>query len=84
MYQTKFKRPLLALLVALAGLLMGCQSRPEYVRELPPQELLQPCPYVAERVSTNGGLAWTILEYRKALAMCNADKAALRLWADTP
>jgi hypothetical protein len=44
-------------------------------------ELLADCPYVAEKIKTNGELAWTILEYRKALELCNLDKQSLREWA---
>ncbi len=78
MYQTKFKRPLVGL---LAAFLTGC-STVEYVRELPPAELLWDCPVVVEQLRTNGQLALTILEYRKALEQCNADKASLREWAE--
>lgn len=70
----------LFLLVLLA--VPGCTTT-KYVRELPPVDLLAACPEVVERLVTNGDLAWTILEYRKALAQCNIDKESLRLWADT-
>jgi hypothetical protein len=62
------------------ALLPAC-STVKYVREAPPVELLADCPVVTERISTNGQLAWTILEYRKALGVCTLDKVALRAWA---
>lgn len=77
MYQLLCKRLSGALLVAF---LTGC-STIKYVRELPPQELLGDCPLVLEAYKTNRDLVWTILEYRKALAMCNLDKESLREWA---
>lgn len=62
--------------------LPGCSSKPQIpVRELPPAVLLLDCPEVAEKYKTNGDLAWTVLEYRKALASCNQDKRSLREWA---
>lgn len=64
--------------------LAGCSlipTKPQYVRELPPANLLADCPEVLERYKTNGDLAWTILEYRKALSTCNIDKRSLREWA---
>lgn len=67
------------LLLALLAL-PGCTTT-KYVRELPPVDLLAACPEVAERIATNGDLAWTILEYRKALSQCNIDKGSLREWA---
>ena len=63
-----------------AAFLTGC-STIKYVRELPPVELLADCPVVTERITTNGGLALTILEYRKALAECNINMESLREWA---
>ena len=67
--------------VALLGA-CSTQRPPEFVRELPPAALLQDCPAVTEQHATNGQLAATILEYRKALGSCNLDKASLRKWAD--
>ena len=88
MYLTKFKRPSVARRVAFLGLLLlvflavpGCTTT-KYIRELPPVDLLAACPEVLERHETNGDLAWTILEYRKALAQCNIDKGSLREWAE--
>lgn len=60
--------------------LAGC-STTKLVRELPPPDLLADCPEVVEQLKTNGGLAWTILEYRKAFSTCNIDKRSLREWA---
>ncbi len=88
MYLMKFKGPLLARRAAFLGLLLvlllalpACTTT-KYVRELPPADLLADCPEVLERHATNGDLAWTILEYRKALAHCNIDKESLREWAN--
>jgi hypothetical protein len=72
-----YKRLLVGL---LAAFLTGC-STVKYVRELPPVELLRDCPVVVEQYKTNGQLALTLLEYRKALAQCNIDKESLREWA---
>lgn len=87
MYLMKFRGPLVARRVAFLALLLlvllalpGCTTT-KYVRELPPVDLLAACPEVLERHETNGDLAWTILEYRKALAQCNIDKGSLREWA---
>lgn len=63
-----------------AAFLTGC-STIKYVRELPPVELLADCPVVTERITTNGGLALTILDYRASVAQCNLDKESLREWA---
>lgn len=68
--------------MALILVLPGCATQIKYVRELPPVELLADCPNVLERLRTNGELAWTILEYRKALVTCNLDKKSLREWAE--
>lgn len=67
--------------MGLLSLLLTACSTVKYVRELPPAELLQDCPVVAEQIKTNGQLALTILEYRKALDQCNLDKESLREWA---
>lgn len=69
------------LLAAFLVALPGC-STTKFITAKPPAELLADCPDVAERIATNGDLAWTILEYRKALGMCNLDKDSLRKWAD--
>ena len=88
MYLMKLKKPSVGRKAAFLGLLLlallalpGCSST-KYVRELPPVELLVSCPEVVERLVTNGDLAWTILEYRKALTQCNIDKESLRKWAE--
>lgn len=94
MYQTKYKKlskprlracklPLAVLLGLFLSLLVGCSSTKPvvYKRELPPQELLAECPYVREELTTNGGLARTILAYRASISTCNTDKASLREWA---
>lgn len=76
MYQKMCRGLLYALLMALPA----CSSTTKFVKVLPPQELLGDCPKVVELYKTNGDLVWTILEYRKALAMCNVDKESLREW----
>lgn len=81
MYRLTFKRLLVGLLVASLPACSLFKPRVEYVRELPPQDLLANCPEVVERISTNGDLAWTILEYRRAISTCNTDKRSLRKWA---
>lgn len=87
MYLTKLKRPSVARKVAFLALFLlvllalpGCTTT-KYVRELPPADLMASCPEVLERHETNGDLAWTIIEYRKALSQCNIDKGSLREWA---
>lgn len=69
-----------ALVMGLLAL-TACSTGPKWVRELPPQELLADCPTVVEELATNGGLARTILAYRRSLSTCNTDKASLREWA---
>jgi hypothetical protein len=64
----------------LAALATGCSSV-KYVRELPPVDLLRPCPAPTEQFKTNGELVKTLLAYRKALGDCNIDKESLREWA---
>lgn len=66
----------------LCFLLAGCASAPTVTKMLPPVDLLQDCGPVIELHATNGDLAGTILDYRKALHLCNNDKAALREWAN--
>jgi hypothetical protein len=48
------------------------------VRTLPPY--LEDCLHPVVDTSTNGGLARGLLAYRRALRVCNDDKAALREW----
>ncbi len=63
-----------------AGTLAGCGATlPSKV--LPPVELLQDCPESPIDTTTNGGLAKAIPILRHDIAVCNADKAALRQWA---
>lgn len=72
------------LLISTLAVLAGCSTTPTYVtvRELPSPELTADCPEPKARVATNADLAWTIIEYRKALRLCNLDKKALREWSD--
>ena len=65
----------------LMALLAGCATRIEYVRELPPVDLLADCPEPTLSVRTNGQLALSILALRATLAKCNIDKESLREWA---
>ena len=68
----------------LAGLLMaltGCATRIEYVRELPPLELLEDCKATLSEIRTNGQLAQAYLDAKNDLALCNIDKRSLREWA---
>jgi hypothetical protein len=71
------KLALAALLVALAG----CATRIEYVRELPPPELLEDCKATLSEIRTNGQLAQAYLDAKNDLALCNIDKRGLREWA---
>lgn len=51
-------------------------------RDLPPAQLLAPCPIPAEpKGHSNGDLALWGNETRESLQSCDADKAALRDWA---
>lgn len=73
------------LLGLILGTLFGCASPMPTIRivsRLPPQELLADCPTVAEKLSTNGGLAETILAYRASLSTCTIDKHDLREWVE--
>lgn len=70
------------LLVGLLVASLSACSTTKYVRELPPVDLLAHCQGPLEEVSTNGGLARTIVAYRKVLALCNIDKESLREWAN--
>lgn len=71
------------LLMAAPLMLAGCASTvPVPVRALPPVELIQDCPAVAEDVSTNGALVRTYRALKESLHACNNDKAALREWAE--
>jgi hypothetical protein len=66
----------------VALLLTGCAiPKVQYVRELPPAQLLLDCPVPETRKSTNGELAQGLHLYHWALEACNNDKQALRNWA---
>lgn len=68
---------LLLLSLTLCG--TACTALPPV---LPPPELLADCQEPLPPVErTNAGLAQSVLDYRAALATCNADKTALRAWA---
>lgn len=68
------------LLSATLGPLAGCGTI-QYIRELPPAELLEPCLAPTYDKSTNLGLAKGLVAYHGALSLCNDDKEALRKWA---
>lgn len=70
----------LSLLALLS--LTGCATT-EYIRELPPAELLAECEKPAYDKTTNRGIVLGLVAYDQALALCNNDKAALREWAST-
>lgn len=76
----RLKLWLFSTLVVLAG----CSTTPSIitVREVPSPELVADCPEPIPRLETNADLAWTIIEYRKALRLCNIDKKALREWSN--
>lgn len=71
------------LLISTLAVLTGCSTTPSIitVREVPSPELVADCPEPIPRLETNADLAWTIIEYRKALRLCNIDKKALREWS---
>ncbi|BCL97690.1 hypothetical protein MAFF211491_21420 [Ralstonia solanacearum] len=51
-------------------------------RLLPPQELLADCEHAtAPEERTNAGLVRWLKDEQYALELCNADKSALRAWA---
>lgn len=70
------------LLVALLMALPGCASRVQFVRELPPAELLEDCVATTSEIKTNGQLASAYLAAKNDLAKCNIDKRSLREWAN--
>lgn len=64
-------------------LLVSCASvAPAPQRVLPPLELLQPCTEPPILARSNGELVQTLRNYIDALRGCNADKEALRRWAE--
>lgn len=82
MYHPMFKRLSKGLLIALLLLILtGCATRTEYVRELPPVELLADCTETVSDIKTNGQLASAYLAAKDDLAKCNIDKRSLREWA---
>lgn len=69
--------------------LLGCSTFsappvPPAIKLLPPASLLQPCPQPSLLGNTVGDLAKWAVAQEAALAQCNADKAALRGWAEAP
>lgn len=73
-----------AFLAALCLALTACAGAPEIThtrRVAPPADLVQDCPVPDGPVDTNGALARLVLALKQALAECNADKQALREWA---
>jgi hypothetical protein len=70
---------------ATAGLLglvflAGCSTPPRSAS--PPASLLAPCVGPsAQGLKTNADLVRHVVDLRGALASCNDDKAALRVWA---
>ncbi len=66
-------------------LLAGCSSDPmiRVVTVLPPAELIKPCTAPGFIGETNGELLDHALLLRHELNACDADKAALREWAES-
>jgi hypothetical protein len=71
----QFGKPVLLVLLALGG----CST--VTVRS-PPAGLLADCPEPVAEITTNRELAEAYLGLRRALRLCNADKQALREWAE--
>lgn len=60
-----------------------CMTACSPIKIKPPADLLADCLHAdAPADRTNGGLADYALRERQALDTCNADKAALRAWAE--
>jgi len=80
-----FNRPVHYIAASSLLLLSACSTTTEYVSKpvFPPDQLMKDCPQAeappAEQ-RTYGGLVEYVLEQKKALEECNADKAALRQW----
>lgn len=71
-----------AILAAIVPFLASCGYLPTRVeRVLPPEELLMDCPAPNGLLKTNRDLAQRALDLKQSLALCNADKAALRAWS---
>lgn len=71
--------PRVPLVVMLTALLCASCATVSPIR--PPAELLRDCVVGDTDFSTNAGLSRSLLAYKQALGLCNADKAALREWA---
>ncbi|MHA6903337.1 hypothetical protein ACJBUE_20990 (plasmid) [Ralstonia syzygii subsp. celebesensis] len=78
-----YKRTLLGLvLLSLMLFGTGCTPQVRVERLLPPQDLLADCEHAdAPTERTNAGLVLWLKNEQYALDVCNADKAALRAWA---
>lgn len=78
-----YKRTLLGLVLLFLTLFgTGCTPQVRVERLLPPQELLADCEHAtAPEERTNAGLARWLKDEQYALELCNADKTALRAWA---
>jgi hypothetical protein len=70
-----------ACLLALVSTLIGCATTGTTVKLLPPVDLLQDCPAPVYTITTNRDIALAIPAWKRALALCNNDKASLREWA---
>lgn len=79
---SRLKRLTGPLLLSLTLLGAGCAST-STVKQVPPPALTQDCPTPPPRpLQTNMDLLWVIQDFRLALDLCNADKAALRAWSE--
>jgi hypothetical protein len=61
----------------------ACQTTPQVVSVVPPAELLEDCVRRPVRMETNGDLVVAYAIRDQDLDICNADKAALRVWRDS-
>lgn len=89
MLSSLLSRPILIGLASLSLMLSltGC-STTRYItvveRELPPSYLLEDCQEPASiRPAVNADLIRHLHDWRNAFRQCNADKAALRAWAES-
>ena len=86
MSMTRWTTGLAALCLAL--FLSACAGTPEVVTRtevrpvIPPAALMAPCPRPDMEGQTNAALLDWALALDEALEHCNADKRALRRWAD--
>lgn len=69
------------IMALLAGILLSGCTTVRYIA--PPPELLQDCDIPTAQVRTNKDLAELANARKAALLRCNADKEALRAWANT-